>query len=118
MASLQLPPLGENSPPLPTLKPGSKSTEFKGKLAMQVVALIVTLLNGARQMMDLEPVVMDAESAALAVVVLEALWMIWRQHNKNAEIRAQAQVSVADRNLEGLRLQAQIAERTQQPKKN
>lgn len=113
MGSLQDPLTNRDIPDYPTLKPGAASSEFKGKLAMQIVALIVTLINGARQMMDLEPIVMSAESAALAVVVLEALWMIWRQHNKNAEIRARAQVSVSDRNLEGLRLQAQIAERTQ-----
>ena len=117
MGSLQHPLTDQPAPNLPKLKPGAQSSEFKGKLAMQVVALIVTIVNGIRQAMDLEPIVLSAEHAALAVVVLEAIWMIWRQHNKFAEIKAQAQVSVADKNLEGLRLQAQIAERTQQPKK-
>lgn len=116
MGTLQDPLTNQPAPQLPTLKPGAESTEYRGKLIAQGVAILLTLLNGVLKSLGKEPVILGPEFSATAVIVLEALWMIWRQHNKNAEIRAQAQVSVADRHLEGLRLQAQILERTNQPK--
>lgn len=118
MGTLQDPLIPQPTPQLPTLKPGNESSEYRGKLIAQGIAVLLTLVNAALVSFDKKPLILGPEFTATAVIVLEALWMIWRQHNKNAEIRAQAQVSVADRNLEGLRLQAQILERTSQPKKS
>lgn len=117
MGTLQDPLNPSPAPQLPALKPGNESSEYRGKLIAQGIVILLTLINGVLKSLGKEPVILGPEFSATAVIVLEALWMIWRQHNKNAEIRAQAQVSVADRNLEGLRLQAQILERTQ-PKKS
>jgi len=80
---------------VPALKPGKSSSEFTGKITLQVVLGIVALINLFLERLDQEPVLMDAETATLIAIALEALWATLRQGNKALEIRAQRDVAVA-----------------------
>lgn len=73
----------------PQLKPGAQSTEFKGKVTVQAILGLVALVNVIRKQRGLEPFIVDAETALLIAVGLEALWTVLRQMNKGLEIRAQ-----------------------------
>jgi|GEM_PF-5495310 len=77
------------------LKPGKSSSEFTGKITVQVVLGLVALVNLVLEHAGKDPVLMDAETAALIAIALEALWATLRQGNKALEIRARRDVAVA-----------------------
>ena len=85
---------------VPALKPGKSSSEFTGKITMQVVLGIVALTNLVLEQLGHDALLMDAETAALIAIALEALWALLRQGNKALEIRAQRDVAVAKINQE------------------
>lgn len=93
----------DNTDNLPRLKPGNESTEYQGKITAQVVLGLLATANVVLEQIGREPVLMDAETAALIAIGLEALWTVFRQGNKALEIRTQGAVRVAE-------LQAQTKE--------
>lgn len=86
--------MNENN--LPRLKPGAESTEYRGKITAQVVLGVIAVINLILQQTDRQQVILDAETAALMAIGLEALWTMCRQGNKALEIRAQERVRVAE----------------------
>mgnify|MGYP003114044476 CR=1 FL=1 len=80
---------------IPALKPGKSSSEFAGKITAQVVLGLIALTNLILEQVGKDSILMDAETAALIAVGLEALWATLRQGNKGLEIRAQRDVTVA-----------------------
>ena len=80
---------------MPALKPGKSSSEFAGKITAQVVLGLIALTNLILEQVGKDSILMDAETAALIAVGLEALWATLRQGNKGLEIRAQRDVTVA-----------------------
>lgn len=78
------------------LKPGNESSEFKGKITAQAVLGIIAIANVILEQIGREPVLLDAETATLIAIGLEALWTTFRQGNKALEIRAQGAVRVAE----------------------
>lgn len=79
----------------PTLKAGTSSSEYNGKITVQVVLGIIALSNLLLEQFGRDAIIMDAETAALVAIALEALWAMLRQGNKALEIRAQRDVAVA-----------------------
>lgn len=80
---------------MPALKPGKSSSEFAGKITAQAVLGLIAVTNLALGQLGRETILMDAETAALIAIGLEALWAMMRQGNKGLEIRAQRDVTVA-----------------------
>lgn len=80
---------------MPVLKPGNESSEYDGKFTAQVVLGLIALTNMILEQLGREPILMDAETAALVAVGLEALWAVLRQGNKAIELRAQRDVVIA-----------------------
>ena len=80
---------------VPALKPGKFSSEYTGKITVQVVLGLVALSNLVIERLGHPSILMDAETAAFIAVALEALWTMLRQGNKALEIRAQRDVAVA-----------------------
>ena len=84
-----------NNKNMPVLKPGNESSEYDGKITAQVVLGVIALTNLVLEQLGREAILMDAETAALIAVGLEALWAMLRQGNKAIELRAQRDVVIA-----------------------
>lgn len=82
---------------IPRLKPGNESSEYRGKITAQVVLGLVAIVNVLLEQFGREPVLIEAETAAMMAIGLEALWAFFRQGNKALEIRAQGQVLQKER---------------------
>lgn len=63
------------------MKPGIKTTEFWGKVVLQII-LLVNMIADA--------VVISDELAISIIASIEGLYMVWRQWSKNAELQRQA----------------------------
>ena len=85
-----------NNNNLPKLKPGNESSEYDGKITAQVVLGFIALGNLVLEQIGRESILMDAQTAALAAVALEALWAALRQLNKGAELRCQERVIIEE----------------------
>jgi hypothetical protein len=77
------------------LKPGSQSTEFYGKVIIQVILLINVLLG----MLKLPALTLISPEMAISIAGgIEALWLMFRQINKNKELTIQQRVRDSESN--------------------
>ena len=76
------------------LKPGKQSTEFYGKVILQVILLINVVLG----MFKLPALAISPEVAVSVAGGIEALWLVFRQFNKNKELTIQQKVREAESN--------------------
>ena len=80
----------------PALKPGNQSSEYAGKVTAQTILGLIALANILLEYMGRPAVLLDAETAALIAIGLEALWGVVRQTNKAVEIHTQGAVRIAE----------------------
>lgn len=76
------------------LKPGKQSTEFYGKVVLQVV-LFINMLLGIFKLPALD---VSPEMTISIAGGIEALWLMFRQLNKNKELTIQQKVKNAESN--------------------
>jgi hypothetical protein len=91
-------------PSKPHLKAGKDSTEYKGKITIQVVLAGVAALNWILSLFGKDPVVMSSETAGAFVLILEIAWQGWRQWCKREEMRSHTELE-----KERVRAEAEIA---------
>jgi hypothetical protein len=80
----------------PALKPGNQSTEYTGKVTAQTILGLIALANIILEYLGRPSVLLDAETAALIAIGLEAIWGVARQTNKAVEIHTQGAVRIAE----------------------
>lgn len=80
---------------LPRVKPGSQSTEFKGKVIAQFILGVLEIINVILSMRGMDAIVLEPGTPTAIGVGLEALWGLYRQMVKGAEIKAQGSVEAA-----------------------
>lgn len=83
---------------MPRVKPGANSTEFKGKVTAQFILGVLEIVNVILTMRGHEAVVLSPGTPTAIGVGLEALWGLYRQMVKGAEIKAQGVVEAARQN--------------------
>ena len=77
------------------LKPGNQSTEFMGKLILQIIVIVNLILNAFKfPAFDVSPEV----SLSIAGGI-EGVWMIFRQWNKRLELTSKTALAVAEKGL-------------------
>lgn len=80
----------------PTLKPGKQSTEFIGKVILQIVIIVNAILN----VFNLPSMAISPEVSLSIAGGIEAIWLIFRQWNKKRQLDAQTSIIAAQKVIE------------------
>jgi len=75
-----------------SLKPGSQSTEFLGKVTLQVILVINIILQTCK----LPAIEVSPEMSVAIAGGIEALWLMFRQFNKKKELEMKQAVATTE----------------------
>jgi hypothetical protein len=91
-----------------TLEPGRRSTEFTGKVILQIIIITNLFLN----LFKLPSLDVSPEISLGIAGGIEAVWMIFRQWNKRLELSTQTAVAIAEKSIkmEGVKAAVKIRE--------
>ena len=78
------------------MKPGKQSTEFIGKVIIQLVIAVNMLLS----ILKLPALSISPEESLAAAGAIEALWLAFRQWNKRLELTSQTAITATDKAIE------------------
>jgi hypothetical protein len=80
----------------PSLEPGKKSTEFIGKVVIQ----ILVILNAILHVLNKPSLAISPEVSVAIAGGIEAIWIVFRQWNKRLELTAQSAIMHAHKAIE------------------